>query len=174
MTNIERMNRRDFLQGLAVTTAAVAVLGLALSAPTEIKAAWVNHYTYVAPDLKKTRDWYHEVFNMQIGHEEAKLSHMWFGDKGGDTVMIIRQAEAGEAAPRIEKFAFTLDNFDSKVVEAELNRRGLKPKSEGSRGFWFNDPDGFEIGFFAKDYYKRPKAKPETPKVWQAVSANHI
>jgi len=167
------MNRREFLQGLALSAAAVAVPSTA-AAPTALKAAWVSHYTYVAPDLKKTRDWYHEVFGMQIGHEEAKLSHMWYGDKGGDTVMIIRQAEAGEAAPRIEKFAFTLENFDRKVVEEELNRRGIKAKAEGSRGFWFNDPDGFEIGFFAKNYYNRPKAKIEAPKLWKAISANHI
>jgi catechol 2,3-dioxygenase-like lactoylglutathione lyase family enzyme len=168
------MNRREFLQGLALTTAAIAVPGAAASAPTELKAAWVNHYTYVAPDLKKTRDWYHEVFGMQIGHEEAKLSHMWFGDKGGDTLMIIRQANAGEVAPRIEKFTFTLENWDKKAVEEELKRRGLVPKADGNKGFWFNDPDGFEIGLFAKDYMKRPAPKPEKPKVWKAVSANHI
>src|SRR5215470_6655983 len=114
------MNRRTFVQYLTIAAAAAA-------APTAeaaggFKAVWLNHYTYVAPDLKKTRDWYHEVFGMQVGHEEAKLSHMWYGDKGGDTLMIIRQANAGEAAPRVEKWAFTIDNWDKKAVEAELKR----------------------------------------------------
>ena len=36
--------------------------------------------------------------------------------------MIIRQANAGEEAPRIEKFAFTLENWDKKAVEAELKK----------------------------------------------------
>jgi hypothetical protein len=98
----EPMNRRQMIQALAITAAATAVSGFA--ATTAISASWVNHYTYVAPDMKKTRDWYHEVFGMQIDHEEPKLSHMWYGDKGGDTLMIIRQAEPGEAAPRIERF----------------------------------------------------------------------
>ena len=139
-----------------------------------LKATWVNHYTYVAPDLKKTRDWYHEVFGMQIGHEEPKLTHMWYGDKGGDTLMIIRQANAGEDAPRVEKWAFTIDNFDKKAVEAELKRRGTQPKADTDKGFWFNDPDGFEIGVFARNYIKRPAAKAEKPAVWKAISANHI
>jgi hypothetical protein len=56
-----------------------------------------------------------------------------------------------------------------------LKRRGLQPKSEGGRGFWFNDPDGFEIGLFASDYMKRPSAAAaEKPALWKAVSANHI
>src|SRR5688572_18880571 len=113
------MNRRELLQTLALVAGSAAA---GVSAAPGIKAAWVNHYTYVAPDLKKTRDWYHEVFGMQIGHEEPKLSHMWYGDKGGDALMIIRQANPGEEAPRIEKFAFTLENWDRRMVEAELKR----------------------------------------------------
>src|SRR5579862_3849037 len=88
------MTRRQLIQALTVAAAASATSGLA--AGTALKAVWANHYTYVAPDLKKTRDWYHEVYGMQIGHQEAKLSHLWFGDKGFDTLMIIRQANAGE------------------------------------------------------------------------------
>ena len=166
------MNRRDALQTMAIAAAA-AVVPRALAA-TGLKATWANHYTYVAPDLKKTRDWYHEVFGMQIGHEEPKLSHMWYGDKGGDTLMIIRQANAGEQAPRIERWAFTIDPWDKKTVEAALKERNLQPKADTDKGFWFKDPDGNEIGLFAKDYIKRPAAAASKPALWKAVSANHI
>src|SRR5262245_2644246 len=165
------MNRRSFMQSLALAAAAAAVPSA--EAAGGFKAIWLNHYTYVAPDLKKTRDWYHEVFGMQVGHEEAKLSHMWYGDKG-DTLMIVRQAESGETSPRIEKFGFTIDGFDKKAVEAELKRRGLTPKSDTDKGFWFTDPEGNEIGVFAKDFVKRPSASNEKPFLWKAVSANHI
>src|SRR5215475_14137135 len=107
--NEQTLNRRRMIQACALAAASAAVPGFAADAG--LKAAWVNHYTYVAPDLKKTRDWYHEVYGMQIGHEEAKLSHMWYGDKGGYTLMIIRQANSGEAAPRVERFAFTLASW---------------------------------------------------------------
>jgi catechol 2,3-dioxygenase-like lactoylglutathione lyase family enzyme len=167
------LSRRQFIQGLALAGASAA-LTPAAAAAGGLKASWVNHYTYVAPDLKKTRDWYHEVFGMQIGHEEAKLSHMWYGDKGGDTLMIIRQANTGEVAPRIEKWAFTIDNWDKKAVETELKRRGLQPKADTDKGFWFNDPDGLEIGVFAANYAKRPSAPAAKPALWKAISANHI
>ncbi len=168
------MDRRQFIQGLAIGTAAAAVVTNTAAAAGGLKATWVNHYTYVAPDLKKTRDWYHEVFGMQIGHEEPKLSHMWYGDKGGDTLMIIRQANAGETAPRIEKWGFTIDNFDKKAVEAELKRRGLQPKADTDQGFWISDPEGYEFGVFGKNYAKRPSAPAGKPALWKAVSANHI
>jgi catechol 2,3-dioxygenase-like lactoylglutathione lyase family enzyme len=165
------MTRRRFIEGVALAGVAAAVTPV--EAAGAFKATWLNRYTYVAPDLKKTRDWYHEVFSMQIGHEEAKLSHMWYGDKG-DTLMIIRQAEAGEAAPRIDRFAFTIENWNAKEVEAELKRRGLKPQSDTNRGFWFTDPEGNDIGVFAKDFAKRPTPSTEKPFLWKALSANHI
>jgi len=168
---MEQLSRRTFIQGLAATAAAAIVPGA--EAAGGFTATWVNQYTYVAPDLKKTRDWYHEVFGMQIGHEEPKSSHLWYGDKG-DTVMIIRQAAAGEQAPRIEKFGFTIDNWDKKAVEAELKRRGIQSKSDTDKAFWFADPEGNEIGVFAKDWAKRPARSNEKPFLWKAVSANHI
>lgn len=164
------MNRRELMQALAVVAAAAATA----EAAGGLRATWANHYTYVAPDLKKTRDWYHEVFGMQVGHEDSKTSHMWYGDKGGDTLMIIRQANAGEEAPRIERFGFTIDNWDKKAVGAELKRRGISAQSDTDKGFWLKDPEGNEIGVFAKDFMKRPAAKNEKPNLWKAVSANHI
>src|SRR5437016_13357527 len=156
------MNRRQLLRTLAGTAAATAVAAPARAqfhGKGPLKATWVSHYTYVAPDMKKTRDWYHEIFGMQIGHEDAKQAHLWFGDNSvnsagvnwGDTLMIVRQANAGEQAPRIERFAFAIEKWDAPAVEAELKRHGLQPKSD-DRGFWFNDPDGNECGVFARDY----------------------
>ena len=172
---MENLNRRHFIKAAASASAVAIAPGLqGAAAPSNgLTATWVNQYTYVAPDLKKTRDWYHEVFDMQIGHEEPKLTHLWYGDRG-DTLMIIRQAEAGEQAPRIHKFGFTVDYWDSKAVEAELKRHGLQPKSDTKKGFWFNDPEGNEIGVFARDYAQRPAPSSQKPALWKAVSANHI
>ena len=178
------MNRRQLMQSLAGAAAVAAVPTAAEAVQFHgqgpLKATWVSHYTYVAPDVKKTRDWYHEVFGMQIGYEDAKQSHMWYGDSSvnsagvawGETLMIIRQANAGEQAPRLERFAFAIEKWDQNAVEAELKRRGLQPKSD-DRGFWFNDPDGNEIGIFARDYMKKPTAAAEKPKLWKATNVNH-
>ena len=58
----------------------------------------MNHYVYVAPDMNKTADWYHEVFGMQFGEKNKKETHMWYGDTGGNTCMIIRQSAPGTTA----------------------------------------------------------------------------
>ena len=167
-----RISRRQLLQGMAAAATAAA-LPLASEAAA-FKGAWVNQYTYVVPDLNKTADWYVEVFGMQKGHADAKQVHLWYGDTVGDTLMIVRQAEAGEKAPGIEKFGFTIDNWDRGAVEAELRRLGRRPRSDTDKGFWFDDPDGNEIGLFATDYVERPAASSAEPMLWKAVSANHI
>ncbi len=177
-----KMGRREFM-GSSLALATAATLGpvstLSRSAPSSMaaagtKAAWLSHYTYVAPDLAVTRDWYHEVFGMQIGHQDATEAHLWYGDEGGDTLMIVRQAGAGEKSPRIERFGFSVDDWDRGAVQAELRRRGLRPQADTDRGFWFNDPEGNAIGVFASDYVTRPAGRPTPPQVWKALSANHI
>ncbi len=170
------MDRRRFLGGsfaLAASVAALAIPNEAAGAQS-IKATWVNQYTYVAPDLAETRDWYQEVFGMQIGYRDAESAHLWYGDEGGDTLMILRQARSEEAAPRLENFAFTVDPWDRETVEAELTRRGSRPTPDGELGFWFDDPDGNRIGLFSKEFLGRPSGSAEAPRLWRALSANHI
>ena len=168
-----RISRRQLLAGLAAAAPALA-LPDKTETPLQLKATWVNHYVYVAPDLKKTTDWYHEVFGMQIDHRNAKEAHLWYGDTGGDTCMIVRQAPAGTREAKIINFAFTIDNWDKKAVEAELKRRGLKPVADTDRCLRFKDMEGFDIAVCAKNYMKRPAPSNQPPKVWKALSANHV
>jgi len=181
-----RIRRREFLGG-SITLAAIKLTGCSPndetetnnqdqgeSQPTALKASWLSHHTYIAPDLSQTKDWYQAVFGMQLGYEDANQAHLWFGDEGGDTLMILRQAEAGEAAPRIERFGFTIDNWDRIEIEKNLEQRGLQPQSDTDNGFWFMDPDGNEIGVFSKDYLTRPSTPEGEPQLWKALSANHV
>lgn len=169
----EKMTRRTLLQGLAATAAAAALPLDALALPS-FKPIWLNHYTYTAPDMKKTVDWYIEVFAMQKGMSNAKETHLWYGDTLGDTLMIVKQAQAGDVAPGITRFGFTIDHWDKNVVQAALKQRGLDAQSDTDKGFWFKDPEGNEIGVFAKDWMKRPAGTGPKPTTWKAVSANHI
>jgi len=167
------LSRRQFVGGVTVFAPAL-VMAAKTEQPLQLKAAWVNHYVYVAPDLNKTTDWYHEVFDMQIDHRNAKEAHLWYGDAGGDTCMIVRQAPAGTTEAKIINFAFTLENWDKKAVEAELKRRGLNPVADTGKCFRFKDMEGFDIAVCAKDFLKRPAHSNENPQVWKALSANHI
>src|SRR5262245_27904621 len=132
----KKMTRRALLQGLAATAAAAALPIEALALPS-FKPLWLNHYTYTAPDMKKTVDWYIEVFAMQKGHSDAKETHLWYGDTLGDTLMIVRQAQAGDVSPGITKFGFTVDHWDKNIMEAALKQRGLNPQADTDKGFWF-------------------------------------
>ncbi len=173
MKHTGHITRRQVLQGITAVAAA-ALVPFKVEASPGFKPIWLNQYTYNAPDLKKTVDWYIEVFGMQKGMSNSKETHLWFGDVQGDTLMIVRQAPAGDTSPGITRFGFTINYWDSKAVEAELKRRGLNPQSDTDKGFWFKDPEGNEVGVFAHDWMKRPAAKPSKPFLWKALSANHI
>ena len=166
-----KITRRDALR----TAAAFAATALPVrAAGNALKAAWVNHYIYLTPNLKKTTDWYEEVFNMRMGIRNVNEAHMWFSDSGNHTCMIVRQAPAGVTATKIVNFAFTLEHWDDKAVEEELRRRGLNPVADTAKCFRFRDQEGFEIAVCAKDFLKAPSGSPGKPALWQAVSANHI
>jgi catechol 2,3-dioxygenase-like lactoylglutathione lyase family enzyme len=175
MENFERgrISRRQLVQGLVLAGIPLAIAKRSLADTPPFKPVRVSHHTYVAPDLAMTRDWYIEVFGMQLGHQNANSAHLWYGDQSGNTLMIVRQAAAGEESPRIERFAFAIENFNKKAVEAELKRRNLKVTAEDS-GVRFNDLDGNAVGIFAVDFMKRPAPSNEKPKLWKAISANHI
>src|SRR5689334_21901785 len=121
------VTRRQLLQGVAATATMLALPFRAMAKPV-FKPIWLNQYTYNAPDMKKTVDWYIEVFGMQKGAANAKETHLWFGDVQGDTLMIVRQAQAGDVAPGITKMGFTVNYWDKTAVEAELKRRNLNPQ----------------------------------------------
>ena len=155
------MDRRQLVVGLGTVAAAAALPSRATAAVSEamsenthadgFKATWINQYTYVAPDVERTADWYAEVFGMQRGDATRREIHLWYGDTGGDTLMIVRQANPGERAPGLEKLALIIEDWDQRAVEAELERRGLHPISDTDRGFWFTDLEGNEIGVSAED-----------------------
>jgi len=167
------ITRRRILEGLAAA-AALAALPFKVEAAPAFKPIWLNQYTYVAPDMKATADWYVDVFGMQRGRTTAEETHLWFGDVQGDTLMRVRQAGADDTAPALIKFGFTSNYWDRDDVEAELNRRGLDPQPDTDQGFWFKDPEGNEIGVFSKDWMRRPAGLPPRNSSWRALSANHI
>jgi catechol-2,3-dioxygenase len=171
--NHRKMTRRELLQGLTAAAAAAA-LPFKAQAETAFKPIWLNQYTYTAPDMQKTVDWYMEVFGMQKGISNARETHLWFGDVQGDTLMIVRQAQAGDVAPGLTKFGFTINYWDKNDVQSELKRREIAAQSDTDKGFWFKDLEGNDIGVFARDYSRRPSAPETKPSAWKALSGNHI
>jgi catechol 2,3-dioxygenase-like lactoylglutathione lyase family enzyme len=141
-----KMTRRQLIRTLAVATASTAVgSAAAIAAPKGFKAVTVNHISYQVADYTKTRDFYADLFSMKLSHDDGKQCYLAFGD----TFLIPRNHDAN--TPRIDHIAYTIDNWDKNVVEAELKRRGLDPQPDTENSFHVKDPNGFDLQISGKE-----------------------
>jgi catechol 2,3-dioxygenase-like lactoylglutathione lyase family enzyme len=139
------MTRRQLIQSLALTVAAAPAFSASPAAPAGgkgFKAVAVNHISYEVVDYARTRDFYADLFGMKVSGDDGKQCFLTFGD----TFLIPRKPRnAGANTPRIDHIAYTIDNWDKNVVEAELKRRGLQPKPDTENSFHVEDINGFDL-----------------------------
>ena len=137
-----RMTRRQLIQSLTVVAAAgSAVPPSAASAAQGFKAIGINHLSYGVPDYARTRDFYADLFGMQVRGDDGRQCMLGFGD----VFIVVRRSLQTDNKPHVDHFAITIDNWTRDAVETELKRRGLDPRPDGERSFLVNDPDGFEL-----------------------------
>jgi catechol 2,3-dioxygenase-like lactoylglutathione lyase family enzyme len=143
-----RMNRRQLIQSLAVAaSAASAAVPLAAADGKGFKAVTVNHISYRVADYARTRDFYSDLLGMKVSHDDGKQAYLAFGD----SFLLPRNARNGGQTPVIDHIAYTIDNWNKDAVEAELNRRGLKPRPDTENSFHIKDPDGFDVQISGKE-----------------------
>jgi len=138
-----RITRRQLIQGLALTGAAASGVAAA-AAPGEggaLKAVGINHLSYSVPDYKKTRDFYAELFGMQVRGDDGAQCTLAFGD----TFIVVRKTEQADRKAYLDHFAISIDEFNKESVEGLLKGRGLQPTPDGERSFHVKDPDGFDL-----------------------------
>ena len=149
-----KMTRRQLIQSLALTATAASAAGaaplVAASAPAEgmkFKLLTVNHISYTVADYKKTRDFYTDLFDLKVtqdnGNNQCYLSF-------ANTFIIPRNARGERKPPLVDHIAYTIDNWDKNVVEAELKRRGLEPRPDTENSFHVKDPDGYDLQISGK------------------------
>jgi len=151
-----RMTRRQLIQSLALATtaASVAPASAAPASSTGFKTVEVNHISYQVKDYRVTRDFYVDLMGMKVvadawrGRGECVLT--W--DRGPASYLIPRNhpapqggAAASDGRPVIDHLAFTIENWNTKAVEAELKRRGLDPVPDTEDSFIVKDPDGYTL-----------------------------
>jgi len=171
-----KMTRRQLIQSLAMASTAASAVAAApmsvASAPESkgFKAISVNHISLTVPDYKKTREFYMDLLGMtpvRTDEDRGVQSRLHFGDK--DSVLICRNRgkEDTSTKPTVDHIAYTIDNWNTDKVRAELERRGLKPKFDSAAlptwaSFNMEDSDGYhlQIGGFVKPgdpmYGKKP------------------
>jgi len=96
-------------------------------------------------DYAPIRDFYRDLMGMQLTKDDGKEAFLAFGDS-----FIIPRTKS-VTAPHVDHIAYTIDNWDRKAVEAELNRRGLHPKPDTENSFHITDPDGFDVQICSKE-----------------------
>jgi catechol 2,3-dioxygenase-like lactoylglutathione lyase family enzyme len=137
-----RITRRQLIQSLGLMITTASTVGAASTVAAEgkgFKAIAVNHISYQVGDYAKTRDFYRDLFGMKVSHDDGKQCFLAFGD----TFIIPRNHPTN--TPRIDHIAYTIDGWENKAVEAELERRGLQPRPDTENSFHVEDPNGFDL-----------------------------
>ncbi len=143
-----KISRRGLVKSLAFVATAVAE-GTLEAQGKGFKAVSVNHISFSVPDYAKTRDFYSELMGMTVKQDDGKQCYLTFGD----TSLIVRKTRQADNKAYIDHMCYTIANWDGKAVEAELTRRGLKPRKGGNEfSFEVNDPDGFGLQIAASPH----------------------
>jgi catechol 2,3-dioxygenase-like lactoylglutathione lyase family enzyme len=144
-----KMNRRQLIQSLAMAATAASAAAPARAAESPFKAVAVNHISYQVKDYKVTRDFYAELFGMEVKQDDGKRQcYLSFGD----TFLLPRNGrpDGNHPPPYVDHIAYTIENWDQAAVKAELEKRGLKPAPDTPDSFHVRDPDGFNLQISGK------------------------
>jgi catechol 2,3-dioxygenase-like lactoylglutathione lyase family enzyme len=138
-----KMSRRQLIEGLALTAAAVVGTPPAMAAAPAakgFKATSINHLSFGVPDYAKARDFYVDLLGFEVKKDDGKQCYMICGDSS----IVARKTQSPDGKTYIDHVCYTIANWDGKAVEAELKRRGLDPKP-GANEFSYivKDPNGF-------------------------------
>ena len=147
-----RLTRRQLIQTLALGVTAASAVRATPAAAAEgktFKAIAVNHISYQVADYTKTRDFYTSLLGMKATQDNGSQCYLTFGDHG--SWLLARNARQGNATPKVDHIAYTIETWDKDVVKAELDRRGLDPRVDTENSFHVKDPDGFDVQISGKD-----------------------
>jgi catechol 2,3-dioxygenase-like lactoylglutathione lyase family enzyme len=139
-----KLTRRQLIHSLAAVataTSAASSTSAAWAQANPLRAVSVHHISYRVPDYKKTCQFYADLFGMKLTGDTGKQCSLVFGD----SVLIARLGSATDKTPLVDHIAYTVDSSDKNAVEAELKRRGLKPRIDPEDSFHVEDPDGYHV-----------------------------
>jgi len=132
------LSRRELIQTLTLL-AGSAGLGMASETPppAPLPASTVNHIAITVSDVKKSSDWYKELFGLTPEQDTKDVAVLGFGN----TVLVLR---AGQNPGRITHFCFGVKDFKLPAAKAILDQRGLNPRLD-NESYHVKDPDGTDV-----------------------------
>lgn len=98
------------------------------------------------PDVAKERDFYRDLLGMKVIYDKPERSGAACFLRFGQNTLELRRISNPAAKPYCNQFGLTTENYDANAVEAELKRRGFKPRPDSKLSWSIVDPDGFQIG----------------------------
>jgi catechol 2,3-dioxygenase-like lactoylglutathione lyase family enzyme len=131
-------------------------------APTGWKTVALDHIAFRAADYRKEAAFYVALMGWQLRSDDGTQAVLDIGDWGSAIFKAAPagsfDAPAGGAGGRgrgepvrvvVESFAFAIDRWNAKTVEAALRDRGLTPVAvngpNGFESFTVKDPDGWPV-----------------------------
>ena len=150
------LSRREFCETMAVATAVLASGGAAANAaaPSGFTMLGINHISYQCPDYRMARDFYRDVFGMQVvndkGMGRANLAYGPAPDNGGNFLVVHNPGNAPRPPTEgfVDHICFTIANWDEPKIKSELAAQGLPQRSRGGNGTMrVLDPFDFDIQF---------------------------
>jgi catechol 2,3-dioxygenase-like lactoylglutathione lyase family enzyme len=107
------------------------------------RAVAVNQLALHVSDIARSRDFYAGLLGMRVIYYQPDDPHAECFLKFGDNYLYIRRSDQPDKKPYVHHYAFTIANFRTDAVEAELKRRGFDPKPDSKLGWTVIDPDGY-------------------------------
>ena len=134
-----KLTRRDLVAGLTLLASGSTASAAPASA---IKAVSVNHIAMNVGDVKRSTEFYRDVFGLTITMQNDKSAALMFGNTG----LILRHGEK----PGVTHFMFGINNYDADVLAAALKAHNLDPRKDQD-SFHVKDPDGLDVQVGDKD-----------------------
>jgi catechol 2,3-dioxygenase-like lactoylglutathione lyase family enzyme len=151
-----QISRRQLIQSLALAGAAAFSGTSVTAAASGLKTISVDHISYRVPDYKRTRDFYAGLLGMKVTDDTGTQCELRFGDQGSMITARNPRQRPGQPVgplPLVDHIAYTIADWDTDAVKAELDRRGLQPRLDlGDAAsaphyvsFHIKDPDDYDV-----------------------------
>lgn len=175
------VSRRDALRILGVCTASAALslrsMAFAQSESTGLSAIGYRRISYDVHDLAISQNFYARLLGLKVAFEDDQRCVLEFGDPVN--ALYLRKLKTADSKARLINFAFSVADYDSSRVEAELARRGLSPRPDGKYAWAVRDPNGITLHICSEreefDEAQGVNKPPgfSTPSLFQALAVSY-
>ncbi len=129
------LSRRELMQGLAL----LAVASTTASA-AEFQSSSVNHISIQVSDLRRSVDWYKQMFGLtEQKSNDPGVIRLLIGN--GQPYLTL---SAAKPAGTVDHFAFGISGLDAAAATEQVKRLSLQGNPDVG-GVTLKDPDGFTL-----------------------------